>query len=121
MRLDGIRDPDAEGRPVAEEPLEARHVVRRRDEQHVPDAGEHQARQRVVDHRFVVHRQQLLRDAARHRVKPRAGASGENDAFHLRVSISGGIGRHQEASGAALRPTGTASAAAGPGAGKIAA
>ncbi len=89
MRLDGVGDPDAEGRPVPQQAFEARHVVRRRDEQDVADAGEHEARQRVVDHRLVVDRQQLLRDGPGDRVEPRTGASGENDAFHRALSISG--------------------------------
>ena len=64
---------------VAEQLREARRVLGRRDEQHVADAGEHQRRQRVVDHRLVVHRQQLLRHHLRDRVQPRARAAGEDD------------------------------------------
>ena len=38
-------------------------------------------RQRVVHHRLVVHRQQLLAHGQRGRVQPRAGAAGEDDAL----------------------------------------
>ena len=53
--------------------------VRRRDQQDVPDAGQHQRRERVVDHRLVVDREQLLRDRRRSPaadefpIRPRAG------------------------------------------------
>ncbi len=36
----------------------------------------------IVDHRLVVHRQQLLAAGERHRVQPRAAAAGEQDALH---------------------------------------
>ena len=49
--------------------------------QDVADAGQHQRAERVVDHRLVVHRQQLLADRERRRMQPRAGAAGEDDAF----------------------------------------
>ena len=39
-------------------------------------------RQRVIDHRLVVDRQQLLADDARERIEPRAGAAGEDDPLH---------------------------------------
>ena len=45
---------------IAEQAAELRQVVRRRDHQDVADAGQHQHRQRIVDHRLVVDRQQLL-------------------------------------------------------------
>ena len=48
----------------------------------VADAGEHQHRQRVVHHRLVVHRQQLLGDALRDGMQARAAAAGQNDALH---------------------------------------
>jgi len=62
--------------------IEAGEVVGRRDDQDVADAGQHQHRQGVVHHRLVVHRQQLLAQGQRGRVKPRARAAGENDPFH---------------------------------------
>src|SRR3712207_8556981 len=42
-----------------EELPEARQILRRRDDQDVPDVRQHQRRERVVDHRLVVDRQQL--------------------------------------------------------------
>ena len=77
---------DAELRSVAEQPLELLGVMRSRDDQDVADAGEHQRRQRVVDHRLVVDRDQLLGDAQGDRMQPRARAAGEDDAFHRRTA-----------------------------------
>ena len=74
---------DAPLAAVAQQLLEARRVLRRADDQDVAHAAEHQRAQRVVDHRLVVHRQQLLADGQRGRVQPGAGAAGEDDAFAL--------------------------------------
>src|SRR5204863_5867505 len=76
-----VADRDAPLRAVAEEGLEARHVVRRADQEDVADAGEHQRAERVVHHRLVVHRQQLLAERKRRRVQASAGAAGEDDAL----------------------------------------
>ena len=70
---------------VAQQLGEARRVLRRRDDQHVAHAGQHQRGQRVIDHRLVVHRQQLLAHRLRHRVKPRARSSSEDQALARRV------------------------------------
>ena len=51
------------------------------DQQELADARQHQRRQRVVDHRLVVNRQQLLADGHGHRVQACARAPGEDDAF----------------------------------------
>ncbi len=84
-RLDGVAERMPELRAVAEQPLERRRVVGRGDDQDVADARQHQRRQRVVDHRLVVDRQQLLGDDAGERVEARPGAAGEDDALHGRV------------------------------------
>ena len=81
-RLLGIGEAHAEARAVAQQAAELRQVLGRGDHQDVADAGQHQRRQRVVDHRLVVDRQQLLRRRQRHRMQPRAGAAGEQDALH---------------------------------------
>ena len=60
--LHGVLQVDAPLAAVAQQLLEARGVLRRGDDQDVADAGQHQRGQRVVDHRLVVDRQQLLGD-----------------------------------------------------------
>jgi hypothetical protein len=56
--------------------------VRSRDEQDFTNPGLHQGRQRVVNHRLVVHRHELLADAVRERMESGAGTAGQDDAFH---------------------------------------
>ena len=67
---------------VAEQRAELLVVLGRRDDQDLADARHHQRRQRVVDHRLVVDRHELLRDALGDRPQPGAGAAGEDDAAH---------------------------------------
>ena len=55
-----------------------------RDQQDVAYAGQHEGAERVVDHRFVVDRHQLLGDALGDRPQPRAAAASEDDAAHVR-------------------------------------
>src|SRR5216117_257892 len=92
-------DADARRHPGHPGHLEARGVLRRRDDQDGPDAGEHQRRQRVVDHRLVVDRQKLLREHLRHRVKARSRTAGEDDAFHAArlatASLQAWLSRYQ--------------------------
>ena len=55
--------------------------MRRRDDQDVSNPRQHQRRQRVVHHRLVVDRHELLADRPRQRMQPRPRAAGEDDAF----------------------------------------
>ena len=79
--LDGVLQVDAPLAAVAEQLLEARGVLRGGDDQDVADAGQQERGQRVVDHRLVVDRQQLLGNRQGGRMQPGAGAAGEDDAF----------------------------------------
>ena len=81
--LDGVGQVHAVVRPVAEQPLEVRQVGGRRDDQDVTDAGHHEDGQRVVDHRLVVDRQQLLAGDGGERVEARSAAAREYDALHI--------------------------------------
>ncbi len=53
------------------------------DDEDVPDPGEHQRRQRVVDHRLVVDRDELLRDSQCDRMQSRTRTARQNDAFMI--------------------------------------
>lgn len=81
-RLLGVGEVNAVARAVPEQALEVGEVGRRGDDQDVPDARQHEGGQRVVDHRLVVDRKQLLGGHERERVQARAGPAGEDDAFH---------------------------------------
>jgi hypothetical protein len=58
--LRGEREVQTEFRAVAEQALEQWLILRGGDHKNVANAREHQHRQRIIDHRLVEHRQQLL-------------------------------------------------------------
>ena len=68
---------------VPQQGLEPGGVLGGRDNQDILDAGQHQGGQRVINHGLVVDRQQLFAGDHGQRIKPGAGAAGENNAFHL--------------------------------------
>ncbi len=68
--------------PGAEQLLEHRKIPRRRNNQNVPDARQHQRGQRIIDHRFVIHRHDLFRDGLRQRIEPRSRAACQNNSLH---------------------------------------
>ena len=81
--LHGVGQVHAVVRPVAEQPLEVGQVGRGRDDEDLADARQHEGRQRVVDHRLVVDRQQLLAGDGGERVEARSAAAREDDALHI--------------------------------------
>src|SRR6202022_4449807 len=81
--LHGVADVDPERGAVAEHPVEPRCIVGLGDHLDVADPGQDQRRQRVIDERLVIHRQQLLADTHRDRIQPRARAAGEDDPAHI--------------------------------------
>jgi len=52
--LDLVAEADAELRAVAEQLLEARQILGGGDEQNLAQAGQHQGREGIIDHRLVV-------------------------------------------------------------------
>ena len=86
LRLHGVRDGNAPLRAVAEQAPEIRIVRRRRDHEDVPDAREHQRRQRIVDHRLVIDRHELLRHRDRQRIQPRARAARQDNSLCYHIS-----------------------------------
>jgi hypothetical protein len=55
---------------VTEQPLELRSGVGRCDDGNIPNAGEHESRNRIVDHRLVLHGRQLLADRIVNWIEP---------------------------------------------------
>src|SRR5262249_43315141 len=80
--LDGVADAETEGGAVAQEPPERLLLVGCGDDQYLPDAGQHERRQRVVDHRLVVDGQELLAHRERERMQPGACSAGKDDSLH---------------------------------------
>ena len=66
---------------VTQQSLKLRHVRRCGDQQDVPNACQHQCRQRVVDHRLVVNRQQLLVHDTGDGIEATARAACEDDTL----------------------------------------
>ena len=81
--LDRVLDAHAEADAVAEEGAERLLVLRRRDDQHLADAGHHERRERVVDHRLVVDGHELLRNGNCQWKESGAGAARKDDAFSI--------------------------------------
>src|SRR5436190_21599883 len=67
--------------------FESRKISGRGDDQHIAYPGEHQRRQRVVDHRFVVHWHELLADNPSQRMLARARPARQDDSSHLERPI----------------------------------
>src|SRR2546430_11481409 len=82
LLLNDVIELDAPGRSITEQALIGRQMLARRDQQNVADPRKHQHRKRVVDHRLIVDREQLLVDGERRRVEPRARAAGKDDTLH---------------------------------------
>jgi hypothetical protein len=84
--LGGIADFKAPFRPVPQEALKQGAVVAGRNDQDVSYVRHHQGRERVIDHRLVIDRQQLLADDLRGRIKTSAQAACENYSLHEGLS-----------------------------------
>src|SRR5574339_193240 len=68
-------------RTGSKELLEPRGVLWRRNNKNLANSCQHQCGERIIDHRFVEHRQELLADRQRCRMETRSRATGENDAL----------------------------------------
>jgi len=95
----GVLERDSELRTVAEEALEEGQILGGGNQQNLADAREHEHRQRVVNHRLVVDRHELLADGDGERVEAGAGASGEDDAAAVGVVLQGHGGHGGKARG----------------------
>jgi hypothetical protein len=87
FELFAIFDGNAETQAVAEKLFEARQVVRRRNKAKFANAALDERGQRIINHRLVVDRLELLTGDKRERIQPRPGAAGEDDAFHCKSVI----------------------------------
>ena len=76
---------EAEVAAVGEKPQKVARILTAGDDEDVGDGGVHQRLNGIENHRLVVDRQQVLVGDAGQRVEARAGAAGEDDAFHWRL------------------------------------
>ena len=88
--LVGVQEPvTAVGMPVAEQAEELPGMRPAGDDHDLVDARAYERLDRVLDHRPVVDRQQVLVRDPRQRVEPRTGSAGEDDALHRPDATSG--------------------------------
>ena len=83
LRLRQVRQRETELRAVTEQRLDHGQIARRADDRDLLDADEHEARERVIDRRFVVDGKQLLAHASRERREPRAAAARQQNRLHF--------------------------------------
>ena len=86
--LDHVFKPHAEARAVAQQAHKPGLILGGGDDQDLAHAGQEQHRQRIIDHRLVVDRQELLGDCDGQRMQARACPPRQND------TLSRGLGRH---------------------------
>ena len=81
--LFGVFKANAPIRSVAQETAEGGQVLGGGDDEHLADTGQHEHRDGVINHGFVVDGDHLFGDALGDGVEACAGASGQYDSFHL--------------------------------------
>src|SRR3546814_12729615 len=81
--LYGIVQAHAPAASITKQLLEARRILRRGNDQHVLNAGQHQGTEGIVTHWLVVHRQQLLGYRQRPRIETSARSAGHITALSL--------------------------------------
>ena len=82
--LVAVRQVEPEVPPVAEQLDDVADALAADDDHHLADAHRRERLDRVVDHRPVVDRQQVLVGDDREREQPRRGPAGKDDALHRR-------------------------------------
>ncbi len=80
--LHGIFHPQAELFARSEQFPKGRKVSRCGYDQDLPDPCQHKYGQRIVDHRFIVNRHNLLGDCLCQRIQPCARAARKNNSLH---------------------------------------
>src|SRR5271165_5335451 len=80
-RLHGVPDGKADLSSIPQDPLKILDVVWRGYQENLADAGKHQRREGIVNHRLVVDGQQLLADRPGNRIEPRSRTTGQYYAF----------------------------------------
>src|ERR1700737_863367 len=81
FRLLSIFDLDSKLRAIAQKITQHRQIFGCRNDQDLAQSAEHEGRERVTNHRFVVNREQLLADDLGNRKEPVARAAPKNDGL----------------------------------------
>ncbi len=75
-------------RTVFQDTLENCLLLRRRNDQNIPDISQHQRRQRIIDHGLIIYRHQLFADPKGQRMKSAAGAARKNNSLMRHNPVS---------------------------------
>ena len=81
--LHGITDGHPPGTAISQQALKGLLVMGRGDDQHLTNPSQHQGAERIVNHRLVVHRHQLLADRRSKRSQASAAATRQDDALAI--------------------------------------
>src|SRR5947209_1125395 len=81
MLLNRIRQLNSPSLSIAKQALELSDLFRRGDDQNFTDARQHQRSERVIDQRFVVNREQLLRSGQGQWIESRSAPPRQNNAL----------------------------------------
>ena len=86
-RLLSVGEVDAKRRAVAEKTAETGQVFGRRDNKYVADAGKHEGRDGIIDHRLVENGDKLFAYAFGDGIEARTATSGQDYSFHERCFL----------------------------------
>ena len=81
--LNTIGKVNAEMAAITQKILEFWGVLWGGNDQDIPDSGQHQCGQGIVDHGFIINGEKLFGCDLGERIKSGSGTAGQNDAFHL--------------------------------------
>src|SRR5688572_30409999 len=85
--LNCVGELDADLRAITEQVAKSGRVGRRADDENLANSGKQNGRQRIIDHRLVVNRNELLAHYARRRPQARSRPAGEDDSFSIAHEI----------------------------------
>ena len=103
--LGSVADFHSPARPVTEEALKQMGFVGICDYEDLAYPGQHEGRERIIDHRLVEDRHELFAEGSRHGVQAGAASAREDDAFLIMI-FSGCSGMYPLARARAWRGDG---------------
>ena len=84
-RLLGIFETDSELAAVLQKATEARQILGRGYDEYFPDSGKHEHGNRVINHRLVIYRDELLAYSLGYRIQTSTAATCQNNPFHRKI------------------------------------
>lgn len=81
-----IRNHNSPLTTISEKSLKTLLIIQSRDHQNISNSSQHQDRKRIIYHRLIIDRHQLLGNRERNRMKPCTEAPGKDNSFHINES-----------------------------------